>query len=115
MSQVSPFLRRSVRGYTHWCPGCKEMHTLFDSWTFVNNDLNKPTFSPSFRHSGFKTINDEYGNWLGEWERDANNKPIPDVCHYILTDGILNYCNDCTHELKGQSVPLPELPIWLRD
>ena len=113
--QVSPYLRRVEDAYTHWCPGCLEMHRLHDSWTFVNKDLSKPTFTPSFLHGGIKTIKDENGRWTGEWEKDANGKPIPFVCHYILTNGILNFCGDCTHSLSGKSVPLPELPEYYRD
>jgi uncharacterized protein DUF6527 len=115
MGQVSPYLRRSSGGYTHWCPGCLEMHRLPDSgWTF-NGDLNKPTFQPSFKHTGVKTVKDKNGQWTGEWVLDANGKAIPDICHYILTNGILNFCSDCTHEMAGKPVPLPELPEFYRD
>jgi hypothetical protein len=84
------------------------MHTLPDSWQF-NGDVNKPSFSPSFKHGGFKREFKD-GHWTGEWVRDAQGKPIPFVCHYILTSGILAFCGDCTHSLKGQLVPLPNLP-----
>ena len=96
MSQVSPYLRRGEDRYFHWCPGCERMHPLPDTWTFVNGDLNKPTFLPSFKHTlGFKDGKEE--------------QPI--ICHYVLTDGILNFCGDCHHALSGKSVPLPELPV----
>lgn len=81
-------MRRGPTQYFHWCPGCEEFHPLPDGWTF-NGNLESPTFSPSFKH----TIN--------------NGKA---VCHYILTAGQLNFCGDCTHDLAGQSVPLPMLP-----
>jgi hypothetical protein len=75
------------------------MHVLPDTWQF-NGDLERPTFSPSFRHSA----------------------PDPDhpgtnvsVCHYILTAGILHFCSDSMHKLAGQQVPLPDLPERLRD
>lgn len=111
--QVSPYLRKTVGGHAHWCPGCKEMHTLPDSWQF-NGNVNSPTFTPSFLHSGLKTIKDENGAWTGEWEM-KDGKPIKDVCHYILTNGVMNFCGDCTHELSGKSVPLPELPKYYQD
>lgn len=64
------------------------MHPLPDSgWTFSGN-TDSPTFSPSFKHT---------------W---GENK----VCHYILTDGVLQFCGDSNHELAGQSIPLPDLP-----
>ncbi len=56
-------------------------------WAF-NNDLEKPSFAPSFKH---------------EW---GNGK----VCHYTLTAGMLTFAPDSTHALAGQTVPLPELP-----
>ena len=103
MSQVSSTLRRAsevfgagVDGYVHWCPACEEAHRLPGSWTF-NQGLEKPTFTPSFKH----TIS-------------FGHKPDK-ICHYIVTDGVLNYCGDCTHALAGKSVPLPDLPEHLRD
>jgi hypothetical protein len=117
MSQVSPFLRRATDGYSHWCPGCGEMHKLPDSWEF-NGNLASPTFTPSFKHSGIrKNIVD--GKWVGEgkdaWLYNEQGKPLPYVCHYILTKGILNFCGDCTHAMAGKAVPLPELPLGHQD
>lgn len=113
MGQVSSVLRRQTGGYGHWCPGCNEMHYMPDSWTF-NGNLERPTFSPSFKHSGIQRVFVD-GQWNGEWKRDAAGNTIPYICHYILTDGILNFCGDCTHALVGQSVPLPALPEGLTD
>lgn len=113
MGQISPYLRRADDAYIHWCPGCLEAHRLPDSWQF-NGNVQSPTFTPSFKHSGVKRefVNNE---WTGEWLRDASGKPIPFVCHYILTNGVLNFCADSTHALAGQSNPLPILPTWLSD
>jgi hypothetical protein len=107
--QVSPKLRRGEGAYFHWCPACEEMHILPDSWHF-NGDLNRPTFSPSFKHEGSKIIYDAQGKWTGEWVRDAAGNTVPFICHYILTDGILNYCGDCSHDSAGKNIPLPDLP-----
>jgi hypothetical protein len=113
MGQVTPKLRRAKDAYVHWCPGCEEPHRLPDSWQF-NGNLDQPTFTPSFKHSGVKRIMVN-GEWAGEWVRDAQGKPVPFTCHYILTNGILNYCGDCTHSLVGKSIPLPDLPTYLTD
>lgn len=96
MSQVSSKLRRIQGAYTHWCPACNEMHPLPDSWKF-NGNLESPTFNPSFKHEG----------WI-------NGKPIG-ICHYVLTNGQLNYQGDCTHAFAGKIIPLPVLPEELRD
>lgn len=112
MNQVSATLRRLTNGYAHWCPGCEEMHRLPDSWTFDGN-VECPTFSPSFKHSGVRAVTVN-GEWTGEFVTDAAGKPIPFICHYILTAGVLNFCGDCTHSLTGRSVPLPPLPEWAK-
>lgn len=36
-------------------------------------------------------------------------------CHYLITAGTIQYFPDCTHELKGKRVSLPDLPGHLRD
>jgi hypothetical protein len=113
MGQVSSKLRRATTGFMHWCEACEEMHILPDGWTFDGN-LESPTFQPSFKHSGVQRVFVD-GEWTGEWKRDADGKPIPYVCHYILTGGVLNYCGDCTHAMAGKSVPLPVLPPEMRD
>lgn len=96
MNQISEKLRRGNDRYFHWCPGCLSMHPLPDSWTFDGN-LEEPSFAPSFLHT------------IGH-----NDRPT-EICHYVLTKGILNFCSDCHHELANQSVPLPDIPEFLRD
>lgn len=113
MSRVSSKLRRQSNGYAHWCPACGETHPLPDGWEFDGN-LECPTFTPSFKHTGAQRIVTERGDWTGEWKRDANGKPLAGVCHYVLTAGVLNFCNDCTHAMAGKAVPLPDLPAWLQ-
>lgn len=29
------------------------------------------------------------------------------VCHYFLRNGQIQYLGDCTHAMRGQTVPLP--------
>ncbi len=108
MGQVSAVLRRYQGGYFHWCPACNELHPLPDGWAF-NGDVDRPTFTPSFRHSEMQRVIVD-GRWTGEWVRDAAGKPVPHICHYILTAGQLHFCGDCTHEFAGKTVPLPPLP-----
>jgi hypothetical protein len=106
-------MRRATGRWLHWCPGCEETHQLPDSWTFDGN-IEKPTFTPSFKHSGMRTVTVD-GKWTGEWVQDANGSCVPFVCHYILTAGVLNFCSDSTHTLAGKAILLPPLPAWLRD
>lgn len=85
-----------------FCPGCEEAHAVRvnskvqPNWTW-NGSLESPTFSPSL----LCTV--KYGE-PGKPDR---------VCHSFIKEGKMQFLNDCTHDLKGQTVPLPELPDWL--
>jgi hypothetical protein len=114
MGQANSKLRRGEGRYFHWCPGCREMHPLPDSWQF-NGNIDNPTFSPSFKQEGFKVVRDAEGRWTGDWQRDAAGNCIPIICHYHIQNGQLMYCGDCSHELSGKTIPLPDLPEHLKD
>lgn len=108
--KLSPKLRGVEGGaHAHWCPGCGEMHHIPGSWSFDGN-VDRPTFNPSVKITGVKCeIVD--GEWTGEWLRDAAGATIPSCCHYFLHAGRLNFCGDSTHDLAGQAVDLPDLPV----
>lgn len=103
MPKIEPFTdsgSEGTLGYMFKCPGCKMYHEVYvrpaknglgASWQF-NGDLEKPTFSPSLLVKG-------YSEKLG---RDY-------VCHSFIVDGQIQFLGDCTHELAGQTVPLPEV------
>ena len=112
--QVSPILRKATDRFFHWCPACEEMHPLFydRSWKF-NGDLNKPTFTPSFKHSGLRTVNVK-GKWTGEWVRDKDGNPVDGTCHYIITDGKIRFCADSWHK-RSDIVVMPPIPFDLSD
>lgn len=114
MNQVSAKLRRTTNGYVHWCPGCRQAHTIFDSWKFDGN-LERPTFNPSVKITGKKIVVDENDRWAGGWVRDAAGEPVDDCCHYFLHAGVLKFQGDSKHALAGKNVPLPDLPPHLRD
>ena len=78
------------------CPGCKEIHFITDNlteekaicngpWAF-NNDFETPTISPSI---------------LVQWTEHR--------CHSFIKNGMIQFLTDCTHDLKGQTVELPEI------
>jgi hypothetical protein len=74
--------------YAFHCPGCKCAHGVrvagsCGCWAW-NRDLERPTFSPSILATG------------GE-----------DRCHSYVRDGQIQFLSDCTHELAGQTAPLP--------
>lgn len=95
----------TLYSYQFYCPGCKTLHSyIVTSWTDLNNNphngwtfdgnLQLPSFTPSL---------------LLYYTHPFTNQRIS-ICHVVLTHGILNFCTDCEHELKGQSVPLPHIP-----
>jgi len=119
MGQISSKLRGGYYAFTHWCPGCKEPHTTIcadtDSPCWFDGNLDQPTFTPSIKITGKKRTVDEQGRWLGGWVRDADGNTIPWCCHYNVTAGQIVFHGDSTHELRGTTVPLPELPPHMRD
>lgn len=80
------------------------MHPLPDSWTF-NGDLQKPTFSPSFKQTYFHAFKD-----------NAQGKPRGEerVCHYIVTDGKIQFCPDSWHG-RSDIISMPVLPARMTD
>lgn len=91
-------------GYVLWieCPGCESNHMIpveglpsphgpdapIWRWDFNKQD---PTVTPSILAK--------------------SGKDFSEVCHFVLTKGILNFQNDCTHKLKGQRVKLQPIPV----
>lgn len=92
------FLGESNRGprrgllYLFHCPGCQTSHpfeveaTGNAGWTW-NGSMTKPTFSPSL------LVN----------QHDPNTR-----CHSFVTDGRIQFLDDCWHSLCGQTVDLPD-------
>lgn len=80
--------------YIFRCPGCKTGHMVkvgTDGWTF-NGNGDAPTFTPSV-----------FVNY------DGSCPGVP-RCHSFVTDGQIQFLTDSTHELAGQTVPLPDFP-----
>ena len=87
--KLTPVLNQNglLEGYSFWCPGCGFLHWFqVPRWVF-NNDLERPTFTPS----------------LLNWNEQMR-------CHLFLCDGHLQFLGDCTHHLAGQTVPLAPMP-----
>lgn len=93
------------------CPACGFAHKFDKKWTF-NGDFQKPTFRASMLVRWFRY--DEPDN-LYKPDGTVNVGPdgkIPGkdiVCHSFVTDGNIEFLGDCTHELAGQTVPLPDI------
>ena len=75
------------------CPGCGCGHGIRTRgpapvWTF-NENFERPTIQPSV---------------LASVSADAAHR-----CHSYVTDGKIQFLNDCGHALAGQTVDLPEI------
>lgn len=77
-----------------YCPGCDIHHYVSVEagdyyigpvWTW-NGDMEKPTFEPSL----------------------GINMGMDRQCHLFVRDGMIQYLDDCTHELHGQTIPMED-------
>lgn len=90
--------------HMYWCPGCDMPHAVAvkpgvngigAGWIFTGT-LECPTYSPS---------------QLTKYKYGPDQKQV--ICHTFIKAGQIQYLNDCTHAMAGQTVPLPPLPDWL--
>jgi Family of unknown function (DUF6527) len=128
MGQISSKLRsgRAEDGerVTFFCPGCTEAHSISvrpdgahdaGHWGF-NRNFEAPTFTPSILVTGKQRHLEPDGQWKGGWIRDkATGAVLDKICHSFVTDGRIQFLPDSTHALAGQTVPIPDLPAWMRD
>jgi hypothetical protein len=94
-----------VVGYCHWCEACESIHCFriehpFNAngptWKFDGN-MDSPSFHPSMRlFTGHK------------------NSPNT-VCHYFVKGGMIDYCNDSPHRLRGQKIELLHVDVVLAE
>lgn len=100
--KLSPVLMGGVdNGSIYFqCPGCKTHHHIkVGSGEGVHWEYNGNPDAPTFKPSVLVTYNGE----------DAGKGSAPQAkCHSFITDGQIQFLDDSTHELKGQTVPLPE-------
>lgn len=108
-------------GVGYWCPGCKEAHIVWigagegPRWGW-NGNLDRPTFTPSILvRSGHFAPHWKQGDacWCTYNAEDGEENVEPFkclVCHTFVTDGVIDFLPDCTHELAGQKIEIPDFP-----
>ncbi|MGA9071397.1 MAG: DUF6527 family protein [Terracidiphilus sp.] len=93
-------------GCAFFCPGCKRTHSVNTEgarnlprvWKW-NGNVYKPTFKPSIHVV---------------WENNPhlskafNEKRMRERCHFFVRAGKIHFFRDCTHELAGKTVELPD-------
>lgn len=98
-----------------YCPGCRCHHGVNvernnpnpmtgAAWDW-NGSLDSPTFSPSILVRGTVPITDDEHAKIMAGE---HVEPKPLVCHSFVRDGRIEFLGDCTHELAGQTVEIPD-------
>ena len=94
-SRLSRVLATSEEGSLWFeCPGCAMMHRVMHGpgagprWGW-NASVDKPSFTPSV---------------LVQYPWSDGDR----VCHSFVTDGRIQFLDDCTHALAGQTVDLPD-------
>lgn len=88
---MSKFHETKNNNLAFHCLGCDMVHVVDSRWKF-NNDFEKPTIHPSLlvRYT-----------YRGECH----------VCHSFIEDGMMQYLSDCTHQLSGETVEIPDFEI----
>ena len=99
-------LHRSGDRWLFECPGCGCAHFANDKWSF-NGDHIKPTFRPSILVTGRQSPTDEQVKRIMAGE-DLSSELPHTRCHSFITDGKIQFLDDCSHELRGQTVELPD-------
>lgn len=118
MSQLSKKLRAGEGGaLMFWCPGCKTSHAILHGegpgprWRW-NGDAERPTFTPSvLARQGHYAYDAPRDTCWCTYNQEHPDQPSPftcQSCHSFVTDGRIQFLGDCTHELAGQTVDLPD-------
>lgn len=127
MSQEGLKVRRweggGKAGLRYWCQGCDGPHSVViegpGAWGY-NGNPDAPTFTPSVLVRSGHHVPGQEGKpcWCSYEERFG--RPLPKgvgcgICHTFITDGMVQFLGDCTHQFAGQTLPLPDLPAELQE
>lgn len=124
MAALSKILRSvGDNGLMFYCPGCQTRHTVYHGegsgarWQW-NNDPKYPTFHPSVLvlsgHHANRRPSENNTCWCSYY-KDHPDEPVQfscQRCHSFIVAGKIQFLDDCSHALAGQTVPLPE---WTDD
>ena len=88
-----------------YCPGCKQRHFINDKETELQSEEHYKLMG--FKRPDIWTFNNDFesptirASVLVRW--------LNHCCHSFVTDGKIQFLNDCTHHLKGQTVELYDI------
>jgi hypothetical protein len=116
-------------GLAYWCQGCKRSHNIRikgpGAWGW-NGDAEKPVFTPSvLTTNGHYVPSHKPGDpcwctYVQEHPDEADDTFTCHGCHTFVgcngaQPGEVIFLGDCTHELAGQVLPLPDLPQYMQE
>lgn len=94
-----------------WCPGCDGAHGIAygdaGPWGWDGN-VERPTIAGSVLLYESEHLIDP--NLEGPALTAPENVRVSPRCHSFVVDGKIQFLDDCTHALRGQTVDLPEWP-----
>jgi hypothetical protein len=121
MNEFPKLLVREGGYAKFWCPGCEEFHYLHvkpgqpAGWEY-NGNADAPTLSPSVlvRQGHHVPGQKQPPNcWYCNEAAKDGQPTFCYQCHSYVKDGMIQFLDDCTHRLKGQTVPLPNIEPWM--
>lgn len=90
-------------GHIHYI-NTKVPNHMNAQWNF-NGNIDKPTFTPS--------IDEKSGYHVAECSEEDRKyyqeENLGYKCHFVITDGYIQFCGDCSHDLKNTTIELPEI------
>lgn len=105
-----------LHGYHFWCPGCDQPHGFSVAgdcrWQFDGN-MDRPTVAPSILVQGGHYAEGHSGECWCTYNAKHPDNPSGFKClrcHSYIRSGRIQFLNDCSHSLAGQTVELPDWP-----
>lgn len=98
---------KKYMSYWWWCPGCADFnghgaHRIDDRWPEPIGLPDKPTINGSYLSYGHEPTDDSVPGYKGSPQ-----------CHSFIKEGHIQYLDDCTHSLVGQTIDMVPVPDWL--
>ena len=95
MPQIGSYLKVYEHEGTNYVMKCYcgNYHTYDKRWTFKGSP-DSPSFTPSMKVQPHR------------WNPATEKHEPQGCCHFFVTNGKIEFCDDCTHEFSGQTLPM---------
>lgn len=96
------YMFKCPAGHNHYI-NTKVQNHVNAQWDF-NGDLDNPTFHPSVNERSGSYVDQNYKD-----DHEFHGYGQSYQCHFIITEGKIHFQADCSHELRGQVLDLPDI------